>query len=213
MRDHLLYPFGDNECMENRIFEGPYRLLREMFCSRGAELRTVDLGHLETADLVLFFNHNSKLLRRCHNAGMGCDKLVLFLFEPRVVFPEQYSTDVWDNYGKVFTSSDHLVIEGGFLKMLYPQARRPLQEFPGFHHRLFVILINTNKFSEVPGELYSCRRKAIRYFKERTNDFDLYGYGWNQRSYFLVNLRSRLRSAILEQRIGLFLTNWLDSLR
>ena len=48
-------------------------------------------------------------------------------------------------------------------------------------------MINANKKSKIPGELYTKRKEIINWYdKNFPNDFDLYGEGWNKR-YFSGN--------------------------
>jgi hypothetical protein len=97
--------------------------------------------------------------------------------------------------------------------MLYPQAGKVLEGVPGFGARRFVTLINANKYSDVPGELYSLRRRAIRYFESNFAEFDLYGNGWNQAPYFSGSVIARVRSGIRQRQLGLFMRNWFESFR
>ncbi len=50
-----------------------------------------------------------------------------------------------------------------------------------YETRKLCTLINSNKFSNANGELYSYRLKIIKWFeKNRPGEFDLYGYGWDE---------------------------------
>ena len=47
--------------------------------------------------------------------------------------------------------------------------------------RKLLVNVSSNKFSSHPKELYTARRRTIRYFeKHHPDQFDLYGTGWNQ---------------------------------
>ena len=101
MKKYLLCPFGDYD-LNNKIFESPYGILRDLFAKKEISLDTYDLGDIKTADTILFFNHNEKLLQKCEASGVTKDKLILFLFEPEVVLPKQYSNKTKSRYGKIF---------------------------------------------------------------------------------------------------------------
>lgn len=50
---YLVVPFS-NEDMNNKIFDGPYNILKELLKSKNIELNTVDLGNIKTADKSAF---------------------------------------------------------------------------------------------------------------------------------------------------------------
>jgi hypothetical protein len=52
---------------------------------------------------------------------------------------------------------------------------------PSFAQRKPLLIINGNKYSYETCELYSLRRKAIRYFEKHQPGIDLYGPGWEYR--------------------------------
>jgi len=181
MRTFVLDPFGgSSEYMQDRIFNSPYGTLRELLRLKGIDLHTYDMTGISSADTVFCFNYRKRFLQACLRSGIPRDKMVLFLYEPNVVMSEQYSPSVWRYYGKIFTYRDDLIGRPGFFKMRLPQEQQLLDSFPSFSDRRFLTMINANKYSYVDGELYSYRRRAIRFFEETTGDFDLYGHGWGQ---------------------------------
>lgn len=183
--------------LHNEIFKSPYGILRDLFRERGIDLQTYDQGEIGTAEKILFFNHHADVLARCEQSRVDREKLALFLFEPEVVFPRQYARSTWQHYGRVFTHRDDILEkENSFNKFRYPQGQHYLPILPGFAERKFLTLINSNWYSYHPHELYSLRRKAIRYFEHAYPDFDLYGHGWNNKNIF------RLQYALQALRRG-----------
>lgn len=178
MKSYLLFPNNAGD-LGDKIFASPYGLLRDQLRTKNIELHTYDLGDLATADKVLCFNHRPAAYAACRRAGLRPDQLVLFLMEPKPVIATQYQPSVWDKYGTVFTFLDNLVDNTKFFKMFYPQGQALMANLPGWNDRNFLTLMNANKYSYVPNELYSLRREAIRYF-ERAKDFDLYGFDWKR---------------------------------
>jgi len=209
MKKYLLCPFGDND-LNNKVFESPYGILRDLLMQKGIVLDTYDLGDIKTADTILFFNHHESLLRKCETSGVKKEQLVLFLFEPEVVVPEQYSGKILNRYGKIFTYRDDLIDNHTFFKLRYPQGQHFLSTLLPFSKRKFLTFMNANKYSYVDNELYSFRRQAIRYFDNNHCEFDLYGPGWNDNSIF--NWRY-LVTAIKSFKVNQYLKDVYDGLR
>lgn len=176
----LLDPFNDDS-LEDKIFAGPYGVLQQLLKKPGVEFHTRDYAPLEKAEKVLFFNYNAAVYRQCIEAGLTKDQLVLFAYEPRVVIPEQYDPAIRAQFGTVFSFDDDAVDNKTVHKLTYIQGQKllPASSFPPYSKRKYITLMNGNKYSFLRNELYSYRRKAIRYF-ERHTDFDLYGFGWDK---------------------------------
>lgn len=192
MRTYLLDPFNSPDLMENRIFLSPYRVLKDILKAKGVDLKTYDQGNLASAEKILCFNHNPRLMETCHKSHITRDKLILFMFEPEVVRPDQYNIKVQEYYTRIFTYRDDLVDNHKFFKLRYPQGQHISAKLPTYSMRKWLTLINANKYSYVKNELYSFRRKAIRFF-DNSPKFDLFGHGWNERS--VIRSREYLRMA------------------
>ena len=64
-----------------------------------------------------------------------------------------------------------------------------LKDVDNYINRKLCVLINSNLTSKLPGELYSWRVKAIEWFeKNYLEDFDLWGYGWDE---YRITLRGK----------------------
>jgi hypothetical protein len=195
MISYLLKPFGAYD-LQNRIFESPYKYLRLSLQKRGVDLQTYDQGDLRKAEKVLCFNHSRSFYNECKRAGLRREQLVLFLMEPRVVIPSQYTPETWEKYGLIFTFLDNLVDGMHILHMRYPQGQTLLEHVPSWEERQFLMLMNANKYSYVTHELYTLRRKAIAYF-ENNSDFHLYGHGWNNNG--TLNTHAALQAILYGQ--------------
>ena len=182
MSQYLIDPFGGATFLQNKIFEGPYDLLRQLLRERDIALDTYDMGDLTRAEKVLCFNYSESFVDACVQAGVRRDQLVLFMFEPPTTHPWQYKPSVWSRFGCVFTWRDDLVDGNFFHKLRFPQGQKAMEDLPLYASRRFLTLINANKYSYVENELYSLRRQAIRFFERSKAEFDLYGFGWEKGS-------------------------------
>ena len=108
------------------------------------------------------------------------DRLILFAFEPPCMIPQLYEQKTYDTFSKIYTWDDDLVDEKRFFKFYYPVLSKMHDSLPGFSERKLCTLVATNKFSDMEGELFSARRKAISYFEAAAPlDFDFYGREWD----------------------------------
>jgi len=107
------------------------------------------------------------------------EKLILFLWEPPSVLPDNYNPEYHELFSKIFTWNDDLVDGKKYIKFHYPVLRPMIPEPIDFFSRRTSTLIACNKESSYPGELYSERRRLIQFFEDNSaTDFDLYGKWW-----------------------------------
>lgn len=196
-KQFLLNPFSTPSLLKNKIFESPYGELRDQLAKRSVRLDTYDIGDLAAADKVLHFNFDRNFIELCQSLYVPKNKMVLFAFEPKVVIPQQHNPQVWRQFDKVFTFNDGQVDNKTIFKLRYPQEQKISDMLPAYDERKLLVLINANKFSYIPNELYSLRRRAIRYF-ERNADFSLYGYGWHDRfrALSLANIAASITNRV-----------------
>lgn len=156
-----------------------YYQLRDIARTKGYELYQAD--DLRALDddfeyLVVFdvFLEQLPLLERFPK-----QKLVLFLWEPPSVVPENYKVENHRHFSKVFTWNDPLIDNKKYFKFHIPIYQPLIANPPGFYERRLCTLISCNKGSPFPGELYSERRKVIEFFEIfHPDEFELYGKGW-----------------------------------
>jgi len=120
-------------------------------------------------------------------AGMR-DRMVLFLFEPPSVFPENYNRTLHEEFSIIFTWDPTLVDGKKYFKIFLPSPKDfPKADAVSFSQKKLMVNISSYRFSSNPRELYSEIRRTIRFFEEHYPDeFDLYGHFWN------MNLKQRL---------------------
>lgn len=109
------------------------------------------------------------------------DRLVLLMFEPPCVFPRNYDMRL-HQYFKIIFTWDPTLVDGKKYHRIYvpnPTSFPPVQAVP-FSEKKLLVDISAYKFSGHPRELYSERRRVVRFFERHYPDqFDLYGEGWN----------------------------------
>jgi len=187
-------------------YNDPAIYLRERFSELGYDFKAADNNSLEGCEWIFFNDVSSvltysgwrgmakktkskiknKLLVRnvydeCIQAGMK-DRLALFLWEAPAACPKNWDSKLHKMFPVIFTWHDTFVDGRKVFKICWPQTRK-FTEIPKipFAKKKLLINISMNKFSHYPKELYSARRAAIRYFERNySDDFDLYGVGWNR---------------------------------
>ncbi|MEN6414179.1 MAG: glycosyltransferase [Veillonellales bacterium] len=210
----LLYPGYDiwlNDIVFNKnignmlgieLGENFYSVLRQELAKHHFNLRTIDKGNIEESTCIIYIDlpksYNSPLARSIFHylyqgehffkqwlSGSRRSKLVLFLWEPPFVTPENYDRNLHQSADVIFTYLDDLVDNTKYFKFILPAAVYVENPYAtSYGDKQLCTLIAGNKFSNVPGELYSERRSAIEYFENQPgNPFDLYGRGWKTSGY------------------------------
>lgn len=107
-------------------------------------------------------------------------KKIAVLWEPPTVWGANYDPGILAHYDIVFTWFDDLVDNKKFFKFYGDQSNLIMTKVVPFEEKKLCVLINNNKNSTHEKELYSARRKAIKFFeKYHPDDFILYGGGWH----------------------------------
>jgi len=107
------------------------------------------------------------------------EKLILFLWEPPSVLPENFNRENHHLFSKVYTWNDALVDGEKYFKFYYPVFRSQIPDPIGFHFKRLCTMVACNKTSSYPNELYSKRRQVIDFFERfPCPDFDLFGKWW-----------------------------------
>lgn len=183
--------FNTNNCRE------PFIFLKEYCAQRGINLQTIDFWRLESSrqdDVYVSFDHKFFLRRRYWKRrnrryrSVNLDKFskrILFQFEPPVVMPEiRYLTNrIMRIYDKTFFTWE---IDNPQAQYFHT-AQAHSSVFPEYWqntNRKFLTLINSNRSSlSRYKELFTERVRAILFFG-KTNEIDLYGFGWEKRPLF-----------------------------
>lgn len=131
----------------------------------------------------VFWNLGPKM-RECNLAKVPKEKLILVMWEPPSVQPELYDPKTQALFGKIFTWDDDLVDNQKFFKINYPALNPRISNIPQFEEKKFCTMICRRLTSNHPKELYTERKRAIKFFEDKPEAvFDLYGYGWKKKKY------------------------------
>lgn len=157
-------------------------------------------------EVAIFMNGHPKLLKMMRKSNT---KLVTFLvmWEPEVTRPQDYIPRNLALYDYIFSPS-HLWVKGKNVHLFkWPSnvlCSESSEKVIVNNQNDKVILIAGNKFSLIPQELYSLRR---RYLKKNGDQIDTFGNGWN--STFHV-LKSVLKAVFAFLQNGKLLLPSLD---
>ena len=117
---------------------------------------------------------------------------VAVLMEPPVVIPSNGVSANFKDFDLVFELGRlRGNVTGRHVSLPWPQDLDICEDFFSENRKSELVVINGNKFSFVPGELYSLRRKLIR---NEVSNIDLYGTGWRERVW--ITLEAIAKSAI-----------------
>lgn len=151
-----------------------YYALYDSFKKNGYEIATDDIHKPQDSDIVIYFDmprYSSDLVVR--------HKSYLLAIESSIVRPENFDRINYRNFNKVFTWNDDFVDNVKCFKINYA-FEFPAKISKEVIRRKLCCLIVSNKSSKMSNELYSERKKIIRWFeKEHIADFDLFGFGWD----------------------------------
>lgn len=107
------------------------------------------------------------------------EKLILFLWEPPSVLPNNYDRRYHAMFSRIYTWHDGLVDNIKYFKLQYPVKQMMVSNSTSFEKKRMFTLIARNKSSDHADELYSERSKLIEFFEFSDKvHFDLYGKGW-----------------------------------
>jgi hypothetical protein len=114
---------------------------------------------------------------KSHFESQISSSIFLLRFEPKVVWPLNYVKQVVGIYGTIFDIGrlHNLADVSYYWPQFWPEI------FPEIHEKRFdkVAIISGNKFSLVPGELYSLRRKCIL----RIENIAHFGTAWDMSNF------------------------------
>lgn len=185
----------------------PFKVLKKRLASLGYDIITSDDNSVIDCSWILFIDSPFKLrgwlgiktnlknilkgnrpktkLRNLYQEALNAnlaDKMVLFLWEPPSVKPQNYSPFVYNKFKYIFTWNDSLIDNNKFFKFFLPSPQCELlsKKIP-FSDKKLLVNMSANKHSPAKNEMFSFRRKSIKYFENNyPNDFDLYGPKWNK---------------------------------
>lgn len=151
-----------------------YCYLKSFFLEKNIDLSTHDVYAPADCEIVIY-NEMPSVLPPSNQR----EKSFLFLFESELIRPDNWDLQNHHNFSKIFTWHDDFVDNKKYFKMNFVSSSE--SAFVSFHNKRFCTLIAGNKSVNHPLELYSERRKSIRWFEERRpENFEFYGANWDQ---------------------------------
>jgi hypothetical protein len=175
--DPKSYAHGEN-------LEFPGVLLKETMNKHNMDLDTLDIHPIDNYKEIIFIDLPTKNtiphgLSLFDLKNMG-KRLYLVMCESRQTKPENFNKENHKYFDKVFTWYDPYVDGAKYIKFFLPNKIPINFQIDRGLDRKFCTMIAGNHTSSNPNELYTERRKAIRWFeKNHPGDFDLYGRGWD----------------------------------
>ena len=157
----------------------------------GYQVHTLDIYEKQSIipDICIFFDIPKKSINQFINTEKT--KSIVLLREVDFVHKINYDTKRHKEFNLILTYDDSLLKQNGKY-LFYPSTRFVKSNQLNVNNlidRKLCTLINSNLTSNLKGELYSHRVKAIRWFeKNHLNEFDLWGYGWDT---YKLTMRSR----------------------
>jgi hypothetical protein len=111
-------------------------------------------------------------------------KLIIFLWEPPVIFKDIYKKSFFERFKRVYTWNDDLVDNKKFFKFYYPVLKPMQKDLPPFEERKLLTQLSTNRKSKHSKQLYTERETAIKFFEDKPEGtFDFYGHAWEKKGY------------------------------
>lgn len=151
-----------------------YHQLHDNFLENGYNIATDDINKIEESQIVLYFDMPKQLPRKEDK-----EKSYLLAIESSIIKPENFNAENHQYFKKIFTWNDDLVDNDKYIKINYAFVL-PSTIYKEVNREKLCCLIVSNKNSDFKNELYSERKKLIRWFENNyPQDFDLYGFGWN----------------------------------
>ncbi|NGX47910.1 MAG: hypothetical protein K1000chlam3_01295 [Chlamydiae bacterium] len=167
---------------------GPLSRYQDIFASTEFEVRECDLSRLKKGKISshvekIIFMNTPERIKKYPLDKLPKEKMILFMWEPPLWKKKMYSPKINSHFSRVYTWNDDLVDGKTFFKFYYPSKKPMITKIPPFEEKKFCTLINSSFTRYFPGELYSERIKAIRFFEKKEEKFEFYGKNWNAAEY------------------------------
>lgn len=166
----------------------PFIYLKKYLRKKGYDLSTSDINTIEESKYIIATKGITLKQLIIITKLKKFRSTIYWATEPAVVFPLHapiFLKIISNIFRAVLTWNDDIVDGKKIFKYHVPIPDPPDEHVPiVYEQKKFLTMVAANKSSRFPGELYSARRKAIEYFEKTIpNDFDLYGYGWEQNKH------------------------------
>ena len=144
--------------------------LQDRFAKAGIDLQTQDLQAIRDCDVVIY-NEMPKVLPSLSEKV----KSFLLLFESELIRPDNWNVSSHQRFAKIFSWNDKFVDNKIYFKMNFTHSGQ-IPFLPFAQKSKFCTLIAGHKSGSHPLELYSQRKKAIRWFEaNHPGQFEFFG--------------------------------------
>lgn len=158
--------------------------LKKSLKEKGYDLSTQDINVESESDFVIY---NDFIPEKLINYNS-----YLILLESKLIKPENWNLNSHKKFKKIFTWNDDLVDNQKYFKINFSQDLDILSNL-GIRKK-FITQISANKISTGQHELYSERKKIIKWHEKQKFEFNFYGPGWN---FYLT--KSRILNYVLRK--------------
>jgi len=208
---HVDYPFNQNNLFaldrlinrDDRLFH--FSLLKRRLGSENIDLVTVDMVNSSKVEFIIFsdFPKHPSTVHKIDETYRP-KKKYLILWESELIKPQNWVKKNHRDFDGVFTWSKKYKVEEGYIHFQWPNRIPTELHFTDPTRKSGFALIASNRLSDVKGELYTERRKAIRWFeKMHPEKFSLYGRNWDktaQSTNLQFTLMLKIKRRILKYR-------------
>lgn len=159
----------------------PFHYLALVARQRGISVSTIDTEPLDSYDAIIFLDYPGSHNRYLNKLiDMKFENLYLFIFENEIIKPDNWKIENHRYFKKIFSWRDDIIDNKKTFKFFLPNKIPDAISFDISQKIKFCCMIAGNKKNNQPGELYSERIRAIKWFEiNQPARFDLFGKGWN----------------------------------
>jgi hypothetical protein len=155
-----------------------FYLLRNKFEENGFDLSTQDIN-LPSKSQFIIYNEMPKI-----KDIISGKNSYLLIFESEIIRPNNWNIENHKYFKKIFTWNDEFVDDKKYFKVNFFSKIPTDLNFDLNKKNKLCTMIARHKFKAHTLELYTERRKTIRWFEENhPKDFDLYGMGWDKHCF------------------------------
>lgn len=134
-------------------------------------------------DLIKYFVKGAFLRDYFLQSTRNKKEKILLIVEPKSINKASHDQRFHKYFNKIITWEDDIVDNKKYFKYFIPQVKPDRILRVPFENKKDFVMMNSNKTSNYPNELYSERKRVIEYFENNNFSFDLFGYGWEKQHY------------------------------
>ena len=195
-KDNLIF---SQQCEWNNKLFYKYQVLKDILDKN--QINIIPLNRVKPAELaaVIFYDipNNINSLIQNINSFNGIKKF-LIIEECKDLRPMNWDSEIHKMFDTIFTWSNKLVSQNKkYKKIFLTNLNKNSDYYKNISYNdKKIILLNSNKYLNSKNELYSLRRKIIKYAqKNNIKQFELYGNDWNRKTFKMdPRCRAKLNS-------------------